>query len=175
MKDFLPTSKEDLKKRGWNELDIIIVTGDAYVDHPSYGEAVIGRVLEDAGFRVGIVAQPDWRHTDDFKKLGRPKLFFAVTAGNLDSMVANYTANKKVRNIDDYSPAGKSHLRPDRASIVYVNKLQQVFKDIPIVLGGIEASMRRLAHYDYWQIVLKMDAKRPISIISAARSWRESL
>ncbi|MDP8230397.1 MAG: YgiQ family radical SAM protein [Candidatus Gorgyraea atricola] len=150
MKNFLPISKEDLKKRGWDELDIILVSGDAYVDHPSYGAAVIGRVLEDAGFKVGIIAQPDPNKIEDFKRLGRPKLFFGVTAGNLDSMLAKYTANKKVRNKDSYSPGGKSGLRPERAVLIYANKLQQAFKDVPIVLGGIEASMRRLAHYDYW-------------------------
>ena len=168
MNEFLPISKGDLNKRGWSELDIILVTGDAYVDHPSYGAALVGRVLEDAGFRVGIIAQPDWRYTDDFKALGRPKLFFGVTAGNLDSMVANYTANKKVRNIDDYSPGGKSHRRPDRASIIYANKLQQAYKDVPIVLGGMEASMRRLAHYDYWsdkvRRALLLDAKCDILV-----------
>ncbi len=150
LKNFLPISAQDLKERGWAVLDIILVTGDAYVDHPSYGAALIGRVLEGAGFKVGIIAQPDWRRLDDFKRLGRPKLFFGVTAGNLDSMIANYTANKKVRNIDDYSPGGKPRLRPDRATILYVNKLKEAFKDVPIVIGGMEASMRRLAHYDYW-------------------------
>jgi len=168
MNRFLPTTKNDLKDRGWNELDIILVTGDAYVDHPSYGAALIGRVLEDAGFRVGIIAQPDWQSTDDFKSLGKPRLFFAVTAGNLDSMVANYTANKKVRNIDDYSPGGRSHLRPDRASIIYANKLQQAYKGVPIVLGGMEASMRRLAHYDYWSDKVRrsllLDAKCDILV-----------
>ncbi|MDO8535748.1 MAG: YgiQ family radical SAM protein [Candidatus Omnitrophota bacterium] len=150
MKNFLPINKNDMAARGWDELDIILVTGDAYVDHPSFGAALIGRVLEDAGFKVGIIAQPDWQNLDDFKVMGRPKLFFGVTAGNLDSMVANYTANKKVRNIDDYSPGGRSHLRPDRAIIIYANKIQQAYKGVPIVLGGMEASMRRLAHYDYW-------------------------
>ncbi|MBU4311478.1 MAG: YgiQ family radical SAM protein, partial [Candidatus Omnitrophica bacterium] len=145
MRDFLPISKKDLKKRGWSELDIILVTGDAYVGHPSYGAALIGRVLEDAGFKVGIIAQPDWRMLDDFKKLGRPKLFFGVTAGNIDSMLARYTANKKIRNVDDYSPGGRALLRPERASIIYANKLQEAFKGVPIILGGIEASMRRLA------------------------------
>lgn len=168
MKQFLPISKEDLKSRGWNDLDIIIVTGDAYVDHPSYGAAIIGRVLEDAGYKVGVIAQPDYRHIDDFKKLGRPKLFFAVTAGNLDSMVANYTANKKVRNTDDYSPGGRAGLRPDRACIAYSNKLQQAFKDVPIVLGGMEASMRRSAHYDYWSDKVRrsvlLDAKADILV-----------
>jgi len=150
MKDFLPISQEDLKRRGWSELDIILVTGDAYVDHSSYGVALIGRVLESAGFKVGIIAQPDRYTLDDFKILGRPKLFFGVTAGNIDSMLAKYTANKKIRNVDDYSPGGQALLRPERASIVYTNKLQEAFKGVPIVLGGIEASMRRLAHYDYW-------------------------
>lgn len=168
MRGFLPVSKEDLKARGWNKLDIILVTGDAYVDHPSYGAAIIGRVLEDAGFKVGIIAQPDYRKTDDFQRLGKPKLFFGVTAGNMDSMVANYTANKKVRNIDDYSPAGKPRLRPDRASIIYTNRLQHAFKDVPIVLGGMEASMRRLAHYDYWSDKVRrsllLDAKADILV-----------
>ncbi len=168
MKDYLPTSKEDLKERSISELDVILVTGDAYVDHASYGSAVIGRMLEDAGFKVGIIAQPDPRSINDFKKLGRPKLFFGVTAGNLDSMVANYTANKKVRNIDDYSPKGFTGLRPDRASIIYTNKLQQAFKDVPIVLGGMEASMRRLAHYDYWSDRIRrgllLDAKADILV-----------
>jgi uncharacterized radical SAM protein YgiQ len=168
VKDFLVTSKEDMTARGWDELDIILVTGDAYVDHPSYGAALIGRVLEDAGFKVGIIAQPDWTSLDDFTVLGRPKLFFGVTAGNLDSMVANYTANKKVRNIDDYSPGGKSHLRPDRATIIYANKLQQAYKGVPIVLGGMEASMRRLAHYDYWSDKVRrsllLDAKCDILV-----------
>jgi uncharacterized radical SAM protein YgiQ len=168
MNDFLLTSRNDLKARGWNELDIILVTGDAYVDHPSYGAALIGRVLENAGFRVGIIAQPDCQNLDDFKSLGRPNLFFGVTAGNLDSMIANYTANKKVRNIDDYSPGGKSHLRPDRATIIYANKIQQAYKGVPIVLGGMEASMRRLAHYDYWSDKVRrsllLDAKCDILV-----------
>lgn len=165
---FLPVSRDDLKNRGWNELDIILVSGDAYVDHPSYGTALIGRVLENALFRVGVIAQPDWHRLDDFKKLGRPGLFFGVTAGNLDSMIANYTANKKVRNIDDYSPAGRARLRPDRGTIVYVNKLKQIFKDVPIVIGGMEASMRRLAHYDYWSDKVRrsllLDAKADILV-----------
>ncbi len=150
MTDFLPISKSDLSKRGWQEPDIILVIGDAYVDHPSYGASMIGRVLEDAGFKVGIIAQPDWRQPDDFKKLGRPRLFFGVTAGNLDSMVANYTANKKLRKADDYAPGGKAGLRPDRTTIVYANRIRQAYPNIPLVIGGIEASLRRLAHYDYW-------------------------
>lgn len=150
MKKFLPISKADLKQRGWKALDVIIVTGDAYVDHPAYGAAVIGRVLESQGFRVGIIPQPDWKDAADFKKLGRPKLFFGITAGNVDSMVANYTANKKPRKKDDYSPAGGGKGRPDRATIVYANRVREAFSDVPIVIGGLEASMRRLVHYDYW-------------------------
>lgn len=147
---FLPISKDDLRRRGLRELDVIIVTGDAYVDHPAYGAAVIGRVLEAEGFTVGIIAQPDWHDTKDFMRLGRPRLFFGITSGNVDSMVANYTAAKRRRKLDDYSPAGKAGLRPDRAVTVYANRLREAFPGVPLVLGGIEASMRRLAHYDYW-------------------------
>jgi len=161
--DFLPTSLSDIRKRGWKELDVILVSGDASVDHPSYGVAVISRALESQGFNVGIIAQPDWRTTDDFKVLGKPRLFFGVTSGNVDSMVANYTANKRPRKTDDYSPAGKAGMRPDRAVIVYAQRLRQVFGRVPIVLGGIEASLRRLAHYDYWDNTVRrsilLDAK----------------
>ncbi len=167
-KDFLPISKEDLAVRGWNEVDVALVTGDAYVDHPSYGASVIGRVLEDAGFKVGIIAQPDWRSTRDFLRLGRPRLFAGVSAGNLDSMVANLTANKKRRREDDYSPGGRAGLRPDRASIIYSNRLREAFPGIPIVLGGLEASLRRLAHYDYWSDKVRrsllLDAKADILV-----------
>ncbi|MFH1046155.1 MAG: YgiQ family radical SAM protein [Candidatus Omnitrophota bacterium] len=148
--DFLPIDKEGLRKRGWDALDIILISGDAYVDHPSYGAAVISRVLEHNGFRVGIIAQPDWKSTQDVMRLGEPRLFFAITSGNTDSLVANYTANKKPRKSDEYSPGNKVGLRPDRAVIVYANLVRQAYKDVPIVLGGIEASLRRLAHYDYW-------------------------
>jgi len=147
---FLPVSKADMEERGWKQLDFIIVTGDAYVDHPSFGHAIIGRVLERAGYKVGIIAQPDWRSTDDFKKLGRPRLGFLVTAGNLDSMVNHYTVSKRLRDKDLYSPGGKMGNRPDRATIVYVNKIKESYKKVPIILGGIEASLRRFAHYDYW-------------------------
>lgn len=143
-------SKEDMNKRGWEQLDFIIISGDAYIDHPSFGTAIIGRVLEDAGFKVGIIAQPDWQSTADFKKLGKPRLAFLVTAGNMDSMVSNYTVNKRRRRNDTYSPGGKAGKRPDRATIVYCNRLREVYNGIPIVLGGIEASLRRFAHYDYW-------------------------
>ncbi len=148
--EFLPICKEDMQKRGWEQLDFIIITGDAYVDHPSFGTAVISRVLEDAGYKVGIIAQPDWRSTSDFKKLGRPRLAFLINAGNLDSMVNHYTVSKKRRDKDLYSPGGKMGLRPDRASIVYTNMVKQAYKKVPIILGGLEASLRRFAHYDYW-------------------------
>ncbi|MBN1526647.1 MAG: YgiQ family radical SAM protein [Candidatus Omnitrophica bacterium] len=157
-KNFLPTSKEEMQERGWSALDVIIVTGDAYVDHASYGASVIGRMLEAEGFKVGIIAQPRWQSAEDFKKLGRPRLFFGVTAGNLDSMVANYTANKAPRRKDGYSPGGKPGLRPDRATIVYTNRIREAFGQVPIVLGGIEASLRRLAHYDYWSDKLRRSA-----------------
>ncbi len=150
IKDFLPISKEDMQKRGWNQLDFILVTGDAYVDHPSFGAAIISRILEKEGFRVGIIAQPDWRDTKDFKRLGKPRLAWLVTSGNIDSMVNHYTAAKKPRSNDAYSPGGKAGLRPDRASVVYANRCREAYKGIPVILGGIEASLRRFAHYDYW-------------------------
>jgi len=165
---FLVVSKDDMLARGWDSLDVILVTGDAYVDHPSYGAAVIGRVLENAGFKVGVIAQPDCSSTDDFMRLGRPSLFFGVTAGNLDSMVANYTANKLPRSDDDYSPGGASGFRPDRTTIIYTNKIRQAFEFVPVVIGGIEASMRRLAHYDYWSDKVRrsilLDSKADILI-----------
>ena len=138
-------TQKEVVQRGWDNLDVILITGDAYVDHPSYGAAVIGRVLEKAGYTVGIIAQPDWRSTEDFMQLGRPRLFFGITAGNLDSMVAHYTANKKPRKKDEYSPGGKPGLRPDRATIVYANRVREAFGSVCIVIGGIESSLRRLA------------------------------
>jgi uncharacterized radical SAM protein YgiQ len=150
MNDFLPISRSDMRQRGWDQLDVILVTGDAYVDHPAYGVALIGRMLESRGYRVGVIAQPDWRTVADFRRLGRPRLFFGITSGNVDSMVANYTANKRPRQKDDYSPGGQTGMRPDRALIVYANRVRQAFKEVHVVIGGIEASMRRLAHYDYW-------------------------
>jgi uncharacterized radical SAM protein YgiQ len=146
---FLPMSLEEVKARSWKELDIILVTGDAYVDHSSFGTAIIGRVLEDAGFRVGIIAQPRWDSPEDFKRLGKPRLFFSVSAGNTDSMVSNLTPGLKPRKKDAYSPGGKAGLRPNRAVIIYSNRIKEAFHDVPIVLGGIEASLRRFAHYDY--------------------------
>ncbi|MBF0217370.1 MAG: YgiQ family radical SAM protein [Candidatus Omnitrophica bacterium] len=148
---FLPISKDDLRERGWDEVDIIIVTGDAYVDHPSYGAAVIGRVLEAEGFKVGVIAQPGWHRPNDFLALGKPRLFFGVTSGNTDSMIANYTANKRPRDEDGYSPGARTGMRPDRAALVYTAKIREIFgSKMPVILGGIEASLRRLAHYDYW-------------------------
>ncbi|MFH0764350.1 MAG: YgiQ family radical SAM protein, partial [Candidatus Omnitrophota bacterium] len=168
MSDFLPMTKEEMSARGWSSLDVIIVTGDAYVDHPSYGGAVIGRVLEAEGYKVGIIAQPDLKNPDSLKRLGGPRLFFGVTAGNLDSMIANYTANKKFRSEDEYSPGGKTALRPDRATLIYTNKIRQAFDNVPIVIGGIEAGMRRLAHYDYWSDTVRrsilLDSKADILV-----------
>ncbi len=150
MNDFLPICRKDMELRGWDELDFILVTGDAYVDHPSFGHAIISRVLENEGFRVGIIPQPDWNSVDSFKILGEPKYAFLVSPGNIDSMVNHYTVNKKIRSEDSYSPGGKSGRRPDRTSIVYTSKIKQAYKGIPVIIGGIEASLRRLAHYDYW-------------------------
>jgi uncharacterized radical SAM protein YgiQ len=150
--NFLPTTKKECDQLGWDELDVILFSGDAYVDHPSFGVAVIGRVLEAQGLRVAIVPQPDW-HGDlrDFKKLGRPRLFFGISPGCMDSMVNKYTANRRLRSEDAYSPDGNPHLRPDYPTIVYTRILKQLYPDVPVVLGGIEASLRRLTHYDYWQ------------------------
>ena len=147
---FLPICKQDMIDRGWDELDFVLVTGDAYVDHHSFGTAIISRVLENAGYKVGIIAQPNWKTTDDFMKLGKPRLGFLVNGGNMDSMVNHYSVSKKQRDKDLYSPGGKMGYRPDRATIVYCNKIREVYKDVPIVIGGIEASLRRFAHYDYW-------------------------
>ena len=150
--DWLPTTKKEMELRGWNQLDVILFSGDAYVDHPSFGAAVIGRTLEAHGYKVAIVPQPDW-HGDfrDFKKLGRPRLFFGISPGCMDSMVNKYTANKRLRSEDAYSPNGRHDCRPEYPTIVYTKILKQLFPDVPVVLGGIEASMRRLTHYDYWQ------------------------
>ena len=147
---FLPTSREEMDALGWDSCDVIIVTGDAYVDHPSFGMAVMGRVLEAQGFRVGIIDQPDWRSPDDFMRLGRPNLYFGVTAGNMDSMINRYTADLKVRNDDAYTPYGEGGKRPDRAVIVYSQRCKQAYHDVPVMIGGIEASLRRIAQYDYW-------------------------
>ncbi|MGQ7869498.1 YgiQ family radical SAM protein [Sunxiuqinia sp. sy24] len=154
--DWLPTTKKEIEERGWDEVDVILFTGDAYVDHPSFGAAVIGRVLEAEGLRVAIVPQPNWQDDlRDFKKLGAPRLYFAVTSGNMDSMVNHYTANKRKRSSDAYTPGGQHDKRPDYAATVYCNILKELYPDTPIMLGGIEASLRRVTHYDYWQNKLK--------------------
>ncbi|KDR94531.1 uncharacterized radical SAM protein YgiQ [Peptoclostridium litorale DSM 5388] len=150
MSDFLPISARDMVQRGWKDVDFVVVSGDAYVDHPSFAAAIIGRVLESRGYRVGIIAQPDWKNIDSYKVFGKPKFGFLVGSGNIDSMVNHYTVAKKRRRTDSYSPGGKGGLRPDRALITYCNGIRQAYKDSPIVIGGIEASLRRFAHYDYW-------------------------
>ncbi|MDZ5253229.1 YgiQ family radical SAM protein [Clostridium sp. LIBA-8841] len=148
---FLPICKDDMIERGWEQCDFVLVTGDAYIDHHSFGTAIISRVLENAGYKVGIIAQPDWKSVDDFKKLGRPRLGFLVNGGNMDPMVNHYTVSKKLRKKDLYTPKGEMGKRPDRATIVYCNKIREAYKDVNIVIGGIEASLRRFAHYDYWE------------------------
>jgi uncharacterized radical SAM protein YgiQ len=153
--EFLPINRYDMKARGWEKLDFILVTGDAYIDHPSFGGPLIARVLERAGYRIGIIAQPDWKDLKDIKKLGKPRLGFLVTSGNMDSMVNHYSVGKKRRKKDMYSPDGEMGLRPDRAVIVYTNLIKQAFKDASVIIGGIEASLRRLAHYDYWSNQLR--------------------
>ncbi len=154
--DWLPTSKKEALDRGWDELDVIFFTGDAYVDHPSFGAAVIGRILEAEGLRIAIVPQPNWQDDlRDFKKLGKPRLYFAVTSGNMDSMVNHYTANKRKRSNDAYTPGGQQNKRPDYAATVYCNILKKLYPDTPVILGGIEGSLRRVTHYDYWQNKLK--------------------
>src|SRR3954452_4243128 len=147
---FLPMSRAEMDALGWDACDIVLVTGDAYVDHPSFGMAIIGRLLEAQGFRVGIISQPDWHSAEAFKALGKPNLFWGVTAGNMDSMINRYTADRKLRSDDASTPGDVGGKRPDRAAIVYSQRCREAFKDVPIVLGGIEGSLRRIAHYDYW-------------------------
>jgi uncharacterized radical SAM protein YgiQ len=146
----LPMSMDDMRLRGWDEADIVFISGDAYIDHPSFAMAILGRVLEAAGFRVAMVSQPDWRNCDAWRRFGRPRLFFAISAGNMDSMINHYTANRKVRNSDAYSPGGRIGLRPDRATRAYCQRAREAYKGVPVIAGGVEASLRRLAHYDYW-------------------------
>lgn len=155
MNDFLPVHREDLKRRGWDSCDFIFVSGDAYVDHPSFGAVLLARFLEGEGYRVGFIGQPDPDKLDDFEVLGRPLLAFCISAGNLDSMVNKYTVNRKIRSDDLYSPGGKAGKRPDRATIVYTQKVRQAFKGVPVIIGGIEASLRRFTHYDYWSDTLR--------------------
>ena len=169
---FLPMSKAEMDRLGWDICDIILVTGDAYVDHPSFGMAIIGRLLEAQGFRVGIIAQPDWSGPEPFRALGKPRLFFGVTAGNMDSMVNRYTSDRRIRHDDSYTPGGEGGKRPDRAVIVYAQRCREAFKDVPVILGGIEASLRRIAHFDIWSEKLRrsvlMDAKADILLFGNA-------
>jgi len=169
---FLPMSRAEMEQLGWDSCDIIIVTGDAYVDHPSFGMAVIGRTLEAQGFRVGIIAQPDWQSADAFKRLGKPNLFFGVAAGNMDSMINRYTADRKIRSDDAYTPGGDGGKRPDRATLVYTQRCKEAWSDVPVVIGGIEASLRRIAHYDYWSDKVRrsilVDAKADLLVYGNA-------
>ncbi|MEJ0085750.1 MAG: YgiQ family radical SAM protein [Pseudomonadota bacterium] len=169
---FLPMSRAEMEQLGWDSCDVIIVTGDAYVDHPSFGMAIIGRVLEAQGFRVGIIAQPDWQSAEPFKALGKPNLFFGITGGNMDSMVNRYTSDKRIRSDDAYTPGGQGGSRPDRSVIVYAQRAREAFKDVPIVIGGIEASLRRIAHFDYWSEKVRrsvlLDAKADILVFGNA-------
>jgi uncharacterized radical SAM protein YgiQ len=164
----LPTSRAEMETLGWDACDVILVTGDAYIDHPSFGSALIGRVLEEQGFRVGVIAQPPWREARAFAALGRPTLMFGITAGNMDSMVNHYTAERRIRSDDAYSPGGVAGLRPDRAAIVYAQRCREAFPEVPVVLGGIEASLRRVAHYDYWSEKIRrsilLDAKADLLV-----------
>src|SRR5438876_8492090 len=146
----LPMTRAEMDARGWDAVDVVFVTGDAYVDHPSFAMAILGRVLEAAGFRVAMLSQPDWRSCEPWRQFGRPRLFFAISAGNMDSLINHYTANRKVRNDDAYSPGGRIGLRPDRATLAYCHRAREAFPGVPIIAGGVEASLRRLAHYDYW-------------------------
>jgi uncharacterized radical SAM protein YgiQ len=165
---FLPTCRADLDARGWDAVDIVIISGDAYVDHPAFGPVLIARFLEGRGFRVGLIPQPDWQSAEPFKALGKPRLFFGVAAGNLDSMLNRLTSQKKNRSEDQYSPGGRTGARPDRATIVYANRCREAYPDVPIVLGGIEASLRRIAHYDYWSDTVRrsilLDAKADLLV-----------
>src|SRR3954464_6422082 len=151
----LPMTRAEMEARGWDAVDVVFVTGDAYVDHPAFAMAILGRVLEAAGFRVAILSQPDWRGADPWRTFGRPRLFFGISAGNMDSMINHYTANKKVRNDDAYSPGGRIGLRPDRATLPYCQRAREAFPGVPVIAGGVEASLRRLAHYDYWSDTVK--------------------
>src|SRR5690242_12569143 len=165
---FLPVTRADLEARGWDGVDIVIVSGDAYVDHPAFGPVLIARFLEGRGFRVGLLPQPDWHSAEPFKALGKPRLFFGVAAGNMDSMLNRLTAQKKNRSEDQYSEGGRTNARPDRATIVYAQRCREAYPDVPIVLGGIEASLRRIAHYDYWSDTVRrsmlLDAKADLLV-----------
>src|SRR5229473_3105483 len=164
----LPVSRVEMVARGWDYVDVVFVTGDAYIDHPSFAMAILGRVLEAAGFRVTILSQPDWHSCEPWRQFGRPRLFFAISAGNMDSLINHYTANRKVRNDDAYSPGGRIGLRPDRATLPYCHRAREAFPGVPIIVGGVEASLRRLAHYDYWSDTVRrsvlLDAKADLLV-----------
>src|SRR6266478_3926944 len=164
----LPVSRAEMAARGWDSVDVVFVTGDAYIDHPSFAMAILGRVLEAAGFRVAMLSQPDWHSCDPWRQFGRPRLFFGISAGNMDSLINHYTANKKVRNDDAYSPGGRIGLRPDRATLSYCHRAREAFPGVPIIAGGVEASMRRLGHYDYWSDTVRrsilLDAKADLLV-----------
>ncbi len=170
----LPMTREEMVERGWDEVDIVFVTGDAYVDHPSFAMAILSRVLEACGFRVAMLSQPDWRSCEPWRTFGRPRLFFAISAGNMDSMINHYTANKKVRNDDAYSPGGRIGLRPDRATLPYCQRAREAYKGVPVIAGGVEASLRRLAHYDYWSDTVKrsilLDSKADMVVFGMGES-----
>src|SRR5437588_412693 len=163
-----PTTTAEMRARGWDAVDVVFVTGDAYVDHPSFAMALLARVLESAGFRVAMLSQPDWHSCEPWRQFGKPRLFFAVSAGNMDSLINHYTANKKVRNDDAYSPGGKIGLRPDRATLPYCHRAREAFPGVPVIAGGVEASLRRLAHYDYWSNSVRrsilLDAKADLIV-----------
>src|SRR3989454_10114080 len=163
-----PVSQAEMKARGWDYVDVIFVTGDAYVDHPSFAMAILGRVLEAAGFRVAMLSQPDWHSCLPWRQFGRPRLFFAISGGNMDSLINHYTANRRVRNDDAYSPGGRIGLRPDRATLPYCHRAREAFPGVPIIAGGVEASLRRLAHYDYWSDTVRrsilLDAKADLVV-----------
>ena len=171
---FLPITLSEAKSRGWNELDVILVTGDAYVDHPAFGVPLLARLLESQGLRVGIIPQPDWRSKEPFMALGRPRLFFAVAAGAMDSMVAHYTPARKLRRDDAYTPGNRHGARPNRATIIYTSRLKEAYRDVPVVIGGIEASLRRFAHYDFWEDKVRrsvlLDAKADLLVYGMGES-----
>src|SRR5438874_7030434 len=165
---FAPVTADEVRARGWDAVDVVFVTGDAYVDHPSFAAAILHRVLEQAGFRVAVLSQPDWKSCEPWRQFGRPRLFFGISAGNMDSMINHYTANKKVRNDDAYSPGGRIGLRPARATIPYCQRAREAFPGVPVIAGGVEASLRRLAHYDYWSDTVRraimLDAKSDLVV-----------
>src|SRR6266436_5536993 len=169
---YLPMNRDEMERRGWDSVDVVFVPGDAYVDHPAFAMAILGRVLEAAGFRVAILSQPDWHTCEPWRQFGRPRLFFAVSAGNMDSLINHYTANKKVRNDDAYSPGGRICLRPDRATLPYCHRAREAFPGVPVIAGGVEASLRRLAHYDYWSDTVRrsilLDCKADLLVYGMA-------